>query len=201
MNAAFFQYMKFDEEYWSGKYKQQLMGWDTGSITTPLKEYFNQLEDKSLRILIPGCGNGHEVRYLHDNGFTNVTVVDISAEPFSGLIQQCANWHEDSFIVDDFFNIKGQYDLIIEQTFFCALHPQLRFDYAYKMHDLLVSGGKLVGVLFQVNFSGNNPPFGGNKKEYVEYFKDRFKFKVFDDCHNSIKPRVGEELFINLVKS
>jgi hypothetical protein len=192
--------MKFDEAYWSGKYRQQLMGWDTGSITTPLKEYFDQLENRDLRILVPGCGNGHEVRYLHDKGFTDVTVVDISAEPFAGLIERCANWSEDSFIVNDFFDINGQYDLIVEQTFFCALDPQMRHDYSIKMHDLLAPAGKLVGVLFKVFFSGNNPPFGGNKEEYVEYFKDKFKFKVFDDCHNSIKPRVGEELFINLIK-
>ena len=192
--------MKFGEAYWSEKYKQQLMGWDTGSITTPLKEYFEQLEDKDLRILIPGCGNGHEVKYLYDNGFTNVTVVDISAKPFTTLIRHCTNWGKDSFIVDDFFNIDGQYDLIVEQTFFCALDPRMRHDYSLKMHDLLAPGGRLAGVLFKVFFAGDNPPFGGNKKEYVEYFKDKFKFKVFDDCHNSIKPRIGKELFINLIK-
>ena len=193
--------MKFDEAYWSGKYRQGLMGWDTGRVTTPLKEYFDQLENKDLRILIPGCGNGHEVKYLHDNGFTNVTVVDISAEPYSELIEQCVNWSKDSFIVDDFFNINGQYDLIVEQTFFCALDPQMRHNYSIKMHELLAPAGRLVGVLFKVFFAGDNPPFGGNREEYVEYFKDKFKFKVFDDCHNSIKPRIGEELFINLIKA
>jgi methyl halide transferase len=192
--------MKFDEEYWSGKYQQQLLGWDVGRITTPLKEYFDQLENKDLRILIPGCGNGHEVTYLHDHGFTNVTVVDISAEPFSELIKKCPNWDKTTFIVDDFFNIEGQYDLIIEQTFFCALDPQLRHKYVLKMYDLLAPRGKIVGVLFNVDFGRSNPPFGGNKKEYAEYFKNRFSFKVFEDCYNSIGPRMGDELFINLVK-
>lgn len=192
--------MKFDEAYWSGKYRQQLMGWDTGSITTPIKEYIDQLVDKDLQVLVPGCGNGHEVQYLHDNGFNNVTVVDISAEPFTGLKCKCTNWPEDSFIVDDFFNIIGQYDLIVEQTFFCALDPKMRQNYASKIHGLLAPDGKLVGVLFKVFFSGNNPPFGGNKEEYAEYFQDKFEFKVFEDCHNSIKPRIGEELFINLKK-
>lgn len=192
--------MKFDEAYWSGKYRQQLMGWDTGGITTPLKEYFDQVENKDLRILVPGCGNGHEVKYLHDKAFTDVTVVDITAEPFAGLRSYCTNWGEDSFIVDDFFDIEGQYDLIVEQTFFCALEPEMRHDYSIKMHDLLAPSGKLVGVLFKVFFAGDNPPFGGSKNEYVEYFKDKFSFKVFDECNNSIKPRIGAELFINLIK-
>jgi SAM-dependent methyltransferase len=201
LTQQLFRHMKFDEAYWSGKYRQQLMGWDTGSITTPIKEYLDQIKDKNLRILVPGCGNGHEVQYLHDNEFNNVTVVDISDEPFTGLINKCMNWHEDSFIVNDFFNIIGQYDLIIEQTFFCALDPQIRQNYASKMHDLLAPDGKLVGVLFNVPFAGDNPPFGGTKEEYVEYFRDKFEFKVFEDCYNSIKPRIGEELFINLIKT
>ncbi|RLD20577.1 MAG: SAM-dependent methyltransferase [Bacteroidetes bacterium] len=193
--------MKFDEAYWSGKYRQQLMGWDTGSITTPLKEYIDQLADKNIRILVPGCGNGHEVKYLHDQGFNNVVVVDISSEPYKELRGKCSNWGEESFVVDDFFNINGQYDLIVEQTFFCALNPKLRQNYSDKMHDLLAPNGKLVGVLFKVFFAGDNPPFGGNRDEYVEYFEDKFKFNVFDDCYNSIKPRIGEELFINLIKA
>ena len=201
MNAATFLYMKLDEAYWSGKYKQQLMGWDAGSITTPLKDYIDQLTDKSIRILVPGCGNGHEVKYLYDQGFKNVVVVDISAEPYKELQDKCPNWSKASFVVDDFFNIRGQYDLIIEQTFFCALDPKLRQDYANKVHDLLAPNGKLVGVLFKVFFAGDNPPFGGNRDEYVEYFEDKFKFNVFDDCYNSIIPRIGEELFINLTKA
>ena len=192
--------MKLDEAYWTDKYRQERMGWDAGSITTPIKEYLDQIEDKSLSILVPGCGNGHEVKYLHDNNFTNVTVVDISAEPFEQLIEKCHKWHQDSFIVNDFFNITGQYDLILEQTFFCAIDPVLRQDYANKMHDLLAREGKLVGVLFQVIFGRENPPYGGNKEEYAEYFAERFTFKVFRDCYNSITPRVGEELFMNLIK-
>jgi methyl halide transferase len=192
--------MKFDEAYWSAKYQQQLMGWDTGSITTPLKEYIDQLEDKSTRILVPGCGNGHEVRYLHDQGFTKVTVIDLSAEPFKELREKCPDWSAESFIVGDFFDHTGQYDLIIEQTFFCALDPKLRQAYANKMFELLAPKGRLVGVLFNIPLNSTHPPFGGDKEDYAEFFTGQFDFKVFDQCYNSIKPRAGEELFINLVK-
>ncbi len=192
--------MKFDEAYWTEKYKQQSIGWDTGSITTPLKEYFAQLEKNDIRILVPGCGYGHEVRYLHDSGFTNVTVIDISPEPFTELIDSCPNWSRESFIVGDFFAHSGQYDLIVEQTFLSALDPGLRPIYSQKMHDLLAIDGKLVGVLFKEFLSSDGPPFGGRKEEYVEFFKDKFNIKVFDDCYNSIRPRKGAELFINLIK-
>ena len=192
--------MDLDESYWTDKYKRNHIGWDAGSITTPIKEYIDQLEDKNLKILVPGCGNGHEVKYLHDQGFMNVTVVDLSAEPFITLTPQCSNWIKEAFIVGDFFDLVGSYDLIIEQTFFCALVPSLRPNYADKMHQLLAKDGKLAGVFFNIPLGIDSPPFGGSRDEYVEFFKDKFEFNVFEECYNSIKPRAGNELFINLRK-
>jgi SAM-dependent methyltransferase len=192
--------MDFDESYWTGLYKKDRIGWDAGSITTPIKEYIDQLGDKNIRILVPGCGNGHEVKYLYDKGFTNVTVLDLSSEPFENLAPQCPDWSADSFVVGDFFDHGGTYDLIIEQTFFCALNPSLRQAYANKMHELLAEEGKLVGVLYGIPLGIDDPPFGGAKEEYVGFFEDQFKFDVFDNCYNSIKPRAGNELFINLKK-
>jgi hypothetical protein len=192
--------MKFDESYWTGKYEQQLLGWDTGSITTPIKEYIDQLDNKELRIFVPGCGNGHEVRYLHDQGFSNVTVIDLSPEPFKTLRPLCPLYSSEKFIVGDFFDHYGEYDLILEQTFFCALNPKLRQAYANKMNSLLAANGKLVGVFFNLILGITNPPFGGSKEEYVDFFKDDFEFTVFEKCYNSIKPRAGAELFINLRK-
>ena len=57
--------MKFDKKYWQDKYINQHTGWDIGYISTPIKEYIDQLSDKSLKILIPGAGNAHEAAYLY----------------------------------------------------------------------------------------------------------------------------------------
>ncbi len=92
------------------------------------------------------------------------------------------------------------FDLIIEQTFFCALDPALRQKYFDKMHSLLKPGGKLAGVLFNCQFDTATAPFGGTKEEYKQYFEKQFKINVYEECRNSIKPRIGRELFINLEK-
>ena len=55
------------------------------SNSTPIKEYIDQLSDKSMRILIPGCGYGHEAVYLIQKGFSNVHVLDFSPEPLAEL--------------------------------------------------------------------------------------------------------------------
>ncbi|WP_338127391.1 hypothetical protein [Tenacibaculum piscium] len=88
------------------------------------------------------------------------------------------------------------FDLVIEQTFFCALNPNLRLNYAKKMNDLLTEKGKLVGLLFDAILNDNHPPFGGNKKEYITYFKPYFRFNVLEKCYNSYHNRQAMELFM-----
>jgi SAM-dependent methyltransferase len=192
--------MNLDESFWTNRYLSGQTGWDTGEVTTPIKEYVDQLENKGVKILVPGCGNGHEVKYLYDLGFTNVHVIDISAEPLRSLQQKCPEMPADQFIHGDFFELEGSFDLILEQTFFSAFNPETRPKYADKMFSLLKPGGKLVGVLFNIPLNETHPPFGGEKREYMTYFADNFEFKVFDTCYNSITPRAGNELFINLQK-
>ncbi|MFT7344682.1 MAG: hypothetical protein ACI9XP_001269, partial [Lentimonas sp.] len=53
-----------DEFYWSERYKNLNTQWDIGRVSPPLRAYFDQLTDKSARILIPGCGRAYEAEYL-----------------------------------------------------------------------------------------------------------------------------------------
>jgi methyl halide transferase len=188
--------------YWSNRYLNNTAGWDTGSISTPLKEYFDQLNNKSISILIPGCGNSYEAEYLLQKGFTNITLIDISTLLCRRLEERLQQHHSAGvkIICGDFFEHEGQYDLIVEQTFFCALDPSLRKTYVTKMHQLLKPGGKLAGLLFSRAFEGG-PPFGGNEKEYRELFSQIFCIAAMEPCNNSIAPRNGAELFIRLLKN
>lgn len=187
---------KFDKDFWENKYKDQKTGWDIGTISTPLKIYFDQLENKELKILIPGGGNSYEAEYLHNKGFKNVFVIDIVNQPLINLKERIPTFPQNNLIVGDFFKHIGSYDLIIEQTFFCALDPKLRSNYVDKMYDLLNINGKLVGLLFDFELTENGPPFGGNLVDYIQIFFGKFEIKVFERCYNSIKPRQGNELFL-----
>ena len=100
----------------------------------------------------------------------------------------------------NYFELTGNYDLILEQTFFCAISPELREHYVEKTYNLLTPNGKLVGLLFNYLFEENGPPFGGNISEYRELFQDKFCLNKIEECYNSILPRKGKELFINFSK-
>lgn len=190
-----------DEQYWSERYKTSETGWDLGAPSTPLKTYIDQLGNKELKILIPGAGNAYEAEYLANSGFKHVYVCDLAAEPLANLKARCPLFKNEQLIQGDFFGLENiTFDLILEQTFFCALHPALRKQYFVKMHSLLNPNGKLVGLLFNDTLNTDKPPFGGNKDEYQTYFKDMFSVHTCETCYNSIPPRAGRELFVNLLK-
>jgi SAM-dependent methyltransferase len=184
-----------DADYWSNRYQQQQTGWDIGYGSTPLVEYLQSLKDKSISILIPGCGNAYEAEWLLKNDFSNVTVLDISPV-LTAALEERFKGQPIGIITGDFFEHEGQYDLILEQTFFCALDPSLRSKYVEHMHQLLKPGGKLVGVLFNKEFEGG-PPFGGSKEEYEQLFSKHLHIKKMELCYNSISPRKGSELFFS----
>lgn len=187
-----------NKDYWSGRYQSAETGWDIGYPSTPLKTYIDTLADKNLRILVPGAGNAYEVEYLWQNGFRNVFLLDIAPEPIARFRDRVTDFPENQGICEDFFLHRATYDLILEQTFFCALHPSFRQRYAEQMAALLPAGGILAGLLFDAPMNADQPPYGGTMEEYRNYFAPWFEFRVFAPCENSIAPRAGKEMFMVL---
>ncbi|NIG53289.1 SAM-dependent methyltransferase [Chitinophaga sp. Cy-1792] len=188
-----------DGNYWNERYQHHQTQWDMGMVSPPLKAYADQLTNKATRILIPGGGNSYEAGYLWEQGFTNITVLDIAAAVTDQLKERFAATGI-RVLEGDFFAHHETYELVLEQTFFCALDPLLRIDYVQHMSEMIVSGGKLTGVLFNRTFSHDGPPFGGNVTEYKELFSQDFELKVMEDCYNSHPARQGSEVFINFVR-
>jgi SAM-dependent methyltransferase len=194
--------LELDEKYWNQRYLDDQAPWDIGSVSIPLKNYFDQLSDKKLKILIPGAGNAYEAEYLIDRGFENVFVCDLADEPLKNLAERSKSIQLRQLIKADFFKLDEklhQYDLIVEQTFFCALDPKLRAKYFKKMLQLLKPKGKLAGLLFDCEFDVS-PPFGGTKAEYLGYIGAGFEIIELEKCATSIEKRKGRELFMILQK-
>lgn len=191
---------KFDATFWQDRYKEGKTGWDIGEVSQPLKSYIDQLNNYDLKILIPGAGNSWEAEYLYSKGFKNVFVADLVREPLDNFTRRYPSFPKSQILHTNFFEIRDQFDLILEQTFFCALPVEKRPDYARQCHKLLKENGKVVGLLFKSEFPTDGPPFGGSKNEYLTYFSEYFKIEILEECYNSIKPRQGNELFFKFKK-
>lgn len=190
------------KQFWESRYISGQTGWDLQGVSPPLKHLIDELPRKDLKILIPGCGNAYEAAYLMQQCFTDVTVLDIAEMPLDRLKNQLQNEVNEGrlkVVCEDFFKHQGEYDVILEQTFFCAIDPQLRQRYAQKMHELLKPGGVLTGVLFNRDFE-SGPPFGGCVAEYEAYFKPLFTSVSFSACDKSAAPRAGSEVWMRAVK-
>jgi thiopurine S-methyltransferase len=189
-----------DAAYWQSRYQSGQTGWDMGMVSPPIKQYIDQLEDKGIKVLIPGAGNAYEAEYLFKAGFDCVDVLDIAQHPLDELRSRVPDFSSSNLIQGDFFDHNGKYDLIIEQTFFCAIDRALRSAYAEKCHDLLKEGGIVAGLFWSTEMSKDSPPFGGSKEEYLELFSPYFDIVEMDISPFSIGPRSNRELFFEMKK-
>ncbi|UIR54594.1 TPMT family class I SAM-dependent methyltransferase [Sphingobacterium sp. SRCM116780] len=189
-----------DQQYWDARWENNQIAWDIGYASPAIKQYMSQYENKDAAILIPGCGNAYEAAYLLENNFTNITLIDIAPEAVRRLEDKFAGNQFVKVLCEDFFQHKGKYDVLIEQTFFCAIPVLKRKEYAETAASLLHTHGKIVGLLFDKTFTQPGPPFGGNTVEYQLIFSPFFAIKKMEKCDNSIKSREGAEVFINMIK-
>ena len=191
-----------DNSFWNIRYQNNQTGWDLGEISNPIKKWFDNQENKKINILIPGAGKGHEVKYGFENGFRNIFYMDLSSCAADLFKEICPRFPKDQILIGDFFSLKKPlfFDVIIEQTFFCAIDPTLRPNYIKKTNEILKENGKIIGLLFNREFDTNGPPFGGTEKEYRGLFNSKFNFKKFENSLLSSLPRKEYEFWIELIK-
>ena len=108
---------KLDRDYWTNRYKNNTAQWDIGNPSTPIVEYIDQLTNKELKILIPGCGNSYEAEYLFEKGFSNVFLIDLSPEPIERFKLRNPKFPKNQLIVGDFFEHIGEYDLWVSRRY------------------------------------------------------------------------------------
>lgn len=191
---------ELDASFWNKCWLDGQTGWDVGYASPPIIKFLEQYNHKNAAILIPGCGNAYEAEWMAENGFTNITLVDIATEAVARLKSKFKMQTQVNVLCEDFFQHQGKYDLIIEQTFFCAQVLERREEYVQKIASLLNTKGEIAGVLFGRNFDAPGPPFGGEAATYQSLFEPYFNIKKLEACYNSIPSRAGSELFIHFVK-
>ncbi len=186
---------QLNAQYWEQRHQKNDTPWHLNDVSQPLATYIDQIDNKNISVLIPGAGHYHEAKYLWEKGFRDITICDISPTAIANIQVKLEAFNGIQYITDDFFKLSGKYDLILEQTFFCALNPSYRQTYVEKMRDILTESGKLVGVLFASPFPFDGPPFGGDINEYKNLFKNILHINIMELCTNSNKPRMGNEVF------
>ena len=153
---------------WNKAYAEEDTPWDKGYAAPPLVEFL-QKHRISGRVLVPGCGTGHDVRALAAQG-AEVLGLDIApgaiakaeAFPLAGT---------ESYELGDFLypavKHHGAYDWVFEHTCLCALDPEERQAYITAVKKALRPGGNYLVVFFREveDYTGEEPPHPISRSE------------------------------------
>ncbi|MFT7529599.1 MAG: SAM-dependent methyltransferase [Gammaproteobacteria bacterium] len=144
---------------WESRYQEKNTPWDRGSASQALLNWLKSGQLEPCRILVPGCGNGHEVVHLCRLGF-DVTAIDVSPSAMEVLQNRLNNLQLSAKLVAaDFFDwhVEVKYAAIYEQTSLCALPPDQWQDYVNLLGQWLEPGGILFGLFMQTGKTGGPP--------------------------------------------
>ena len=160
---------------WDGMYAAGEDRWDLGGPSPPLVAALGRGEIAPPgRALVPGCGFGHDARLLAARGF-ETTGVDFAERAVRGArrLARAAGVKGLRFERRDLFRLPrsfdGAFDLVFEQTCFCAIHPGRRDEYVRAVHRALRPGGLLLGLFFVIR-PEEGPPFGTTPAEVRHRF-------------------------------
>lgn len=156
---------------WDERWRQGDTGWDKGRAAPPLLEFLESAGPdfvRGLKVLVPGCGAGHDVRALAAAG-AEVVGIDLSPHAIE-VAESFPKQANEKFLAADFFTWQEQqFDMVWEHTFFCAIEPSNRSAYAKQMSELVTPGGHLLGVFYLDPWGPDEdptpPPFGATSDE------------------------------------
>ncbi len=169
--------------YWSERYRRGETGWDLGGETPVLRELLQrgsfpvpaQDAGRKGRILVPGCGYGHDVVLLARRGY-DVVAVDFAPEPLGWLGEQLSRKGlAAQLLCVDLFelpqHLSEPVDAVWEYTCYCALDPRRRDEYFAILRQVLRAQGWLVGLFFPLSSEplGEGPPFPVSREEVLAF--------------------------------
>ena len=194
------------DQDWENCYRRGETPWDKGAAAPGLEDYLAG-NTVSGRVLVPGCGMGHDVRALARGG-AEVVGLDISVTGIEGA-EKFEKVAGENFRVGDFFaleeDLKGSFDWIWEHTCFCAIDPKRRADYVGAAAQALRAGGKILGMFYLNPYDdehapGDEPPHGSSIEEIEELFGGLFEIQESWVPKRAYTGREGRERMMILEK-
>ena len=191
--------------FWDELYAAGQTGWDLGQEHPTLKKNLDSLRLRlkvDSKILVPGCGRGHDALALARTGL-RVSVVDFSSLALAELTKRATKENLKIEVINgDVFEVlaSGQkWDAIFEHTIFCAINPSERARYVAGVLDSLNSGGLWFGLYFLKPYSGG-PPFGLTQWELRQRLRDRNVAVLDWTLSFDLDSRSGQELWATFQK-
>lgn len=167
------------ETNWEELYRSGDTRWEKGEPAPGLVDFLES--EKGLtpgKVLVPGCGMGHDVRAWAKAGFS-VTGLDLAPSAVRSAQERTASAGLQAEIrLGDFLQLEpmAHFDWIFEHTLFCAINPERRDEYVRALLRWLKPDGQFLAVHYMLR-DMDGPPFGCTQQELVDRFLPHFELK------------------------
>ena len=189
-------------EFWTDLYARGGDGWELGQPAPPLVEFMESTRLPSGRVAVPGCGRGHDVRYLVQRGYGAVGFDFAPTAIAAARARAKADRVAAEFEQRDIFTLgrdhANAFDGVWEYTCFCAIDPARRAEYVRTMATILRPGGWLLACFFPLRRRGGGPPFPVARSEVRRLFAGPFRIERAWVPRSSVRPRQGQEWMVLL---
>jgi SAM-dependent methyltransferase len=186
------------DSFWNQIYEKNAAGWDLGGPSPVLIDMIPRLKIPKARVLVLGCGAGHDAAFLAEHDHF-VTAVDFSAEAIAQAKKKYAQLKNLKFEQHDIFKLPtewtGQFDVIFEHTCYCAINPERRNEVVKIWRRMLSPQGSILAVFFTM-YNNHSPPFGSSEWEIRKRLQPFFHFIFWGRWRQSITRRQGQELVV-----
>lgn len=189
--------------FWNAIYEEQVSPrWNIGQAASSLAHWLKTAPAKG-RVLVPGCGFGHDVKILAEHGF-DVVGVDFAPLAIAGAREVLGATPSVELRCADIFDLPAtdaaSFDYIYEYTCFVAIKPARRPEYVQLALDLLKPGGRLIGCFYNHGREGG-PPYDVNREQVLELYAPHFRIHTLEITSHSIERRQGHELWANFERA
>jgi methyl halide transferase len=187
-------------DFWEGLYASGGDGWELGQPAPPLQDFIETTPLPRGRVAVPGCGRGHDARFLARRGY-DVVGFDFSPAAVTAARALARRERVDvDFQQRDIFTLGREYahafDGVWEYTCFCAIDPARRDAYVRTITAILKPGGWLLACFFPLRRIAAGPPFPVSRAEVRRRFGPRFRVERAQPPIRSARGRQGREWLV-----
>jgi methyl halide transferase len=169
---------------WEQRYRIGDIPWEKGAAAPPLLEWLERHGPMHGRVLVPGCGLGHDVRAIAAASPTaQVLGLDIAPSALDQARRFCPRGRA-TYQLGNLFDLPaemtGQFEWVFEHTCFCVIEPRERPEYVRAVRRVLRPEGALLAIFFLNPWDPGEapeeggPPFGVTREELEMLFASSF---------------------------
>ena len=187
-------------EFWAELYAEHRDGWEMGVPHPSLVRLVETPPPPRGRVAVPGCGRGHDARFLAARGY-DVVGFDFAPAALEAARDLARRDGVDAtFEQRDFFTLRhdhvNAFDGLWEYTCFCAIEPRRRREYVGTVAMILKPGGWFLACFFPIRRGGGGPPFPVAKAEVRRLLAARFRIEWALPPPRPVVRRAGQEWMV-----